>query len=141
MAAGRTLANAWPTVARISRVESACPFCGKGPDALWHFVGCPEVSAVRVCSFPRLRRQFEDPFFLLFASPSPTHTSAGKAALFSAGLLLDAVYVARATKIHSPHNVAPLESLVRGRLRQLARNGGLLKRRIAHVTRAALVDP
>ena len=90
--------------------------------------------------FPRLKGQFEDPLFLLFASSSLTSSSSGKAALFSAGLLMDALYVSRAAIIHSPHHQAPLESLVRGRLRQLARAGGVLRRRILHVTRTDLRD-
>ena len=123
----------------MSHTDSECPFCDCGQDALWHFCACPAVQAIREAFFPRLRGEFDDPFFLLFALSNSTHTSAGKAAFFSAGLLMDALYVSRATIVHSPHIKAPLESLVRGRLRQLARAGGLLRRRILHVTRQDLL--
>ena len=63
LAAIRTLANAWPTVDRMSHTDSECPFCDCGQDALWHFCACPAVQAIREAFFPRLRGQFDDPFF------------------------------------------------------------------------------
>ena len=101
---------------------------------MWHFVGCPTVQEVRTKLFPRLRGEFADPLFIVFVPFIAYNTSAGKAALLSAGLLMDALYVARATLVHNSRHGASSESLVRGRLRQHSLTGGLLRRRIVHIT-------
>ena len=136
----RSIANAWPTESRIARTSGSCPFCGTGPDALSHFLGCPVVTAAREACFPRLAGQFSDPLFLLLVPlRSISQSATTRAATFSASLFLDCLFVARCAAVHGVQSEASLTQLIRGRLRQHSLAGGIFRRRMLHVVR--MTDP
>ena len=116
----RTIGNAWPTGARVGRIYSPCLFGCGGVDSLLHYCECPSVILAAKSLLPMVGAHVEDPLFLLCLVPFNSGIPNDKPLVFAAGLLADAVFVARAEAIHSGRTPC-LRTSILGRFRQIAR--------------------
>jgi hypothetical protein len=128
----RTVMNAWPTSARVAQSSTPCCFGCGGDDSLLHYCACPKVIAVCRDLVPMTSGFLGDPLFLLCLYPFNASFADDKPLIFSAGILADAMFVARSEAVHSGRPPCLRASFL-GRFKQLARSSALARARLVRV--------
>ena len=128
----RTIANAWPTSARVAQAERPCLFGCGGIDSLLHYCCCPVIISVSKALVPMAEAHLNDPLFLLCLFPFNSAKDSDKPLVFAAGLLADAAFSARSEAAHSGRPVCIRSSFI-GRFKQIARASDKARARILRV--------